>query len=496
MQETINPNNFTEKQRKEILRQYILSNFWLFVNFMDVRDESDPTKKLIPDIPLYKGLCHNLQYSKKDTMILLPRKFRKSLLTSQLFSIWHMLKYPNRTIGILTATYDLVTAITTGIKNFFENHEGLKDLFPEVKLTKATDKEIKLSIRTTTRKEPNLKAFSIDSGRFAGFRADLLIFDDVVDDNWLGMTEHVKKKQLQTFYGAFQMRETTARMFYLGTRYNHDDIAGELIKRNEFTGNWKIFIESVYDESRNAKFPEIMDIDEIKSYEDELPPAIFSAQYLNSPIVGENAIFKVDTYKRYATDVFILKKYLKSVVIGVDLAVMKSRDKGDFSTAVAVGLDNNGIMYLLDATDTRTSIEDLYNQIELMCELWKPREVIVEAISGFRFAYNRLVEKSRERNAQIPFRELSRQKDNKNLRIESGLEHLLRNGTLQLPSRNQMLSNPSLKKLVEKEMIYFDKNNANNLDDLLDAFEIAVRHLKHNNSTLSPRFRKSHKSMF
>ena len=455
---------------KQEIQKILLSDFWTFVRWMDIRDESNKDKVLIPDIRLYQELSASIQ-SSKPTLILLPRKFRKSLLVSQLYSIWFMLRYPNRTIAILTATYDLVTNITTGIKNFYNRHDKLKTIFGHDLLTKATDKEVIIKYRTTTRKEPNLKAYSMDSASFAGFRCDLLIYDDIINDNWRTATKTVKDKWTNTFYASMQMLEQDGIMKYLGTRFGHDDIAGQLLSKHE--DDWEIYIESVLDDDGNVKHPEVMDREEIERNKRSLPAHIFSSQYLNHPIVAANSLFNIDDYTRYDQ----LPTAFKRVIFGMDIAVMKSKDKGDFSTIVAVGQDNKHNLYILDGVDTREGIEDLFSKLVIMCNKWKPSQIYVEAISGFQFAYDYIHTESKKNQMYLPLNAITTQKDNKNIRLET-LEPIFRSGDLLIPPEHTIRNNKGLEKLIYEEMTYFDRLKSDNRDDMLDALEMAVRYLK------------------
>lgn len=457
--------------KTDTLKKALLNDFYSFVLFMDVREESDPTKPLIPDIPLYKSICEDIQ-EEKDQLILLPRKFRKSLLVSQLYTIWYMLKYPNRTIGILTATYDLVTNITTGIKNFFNLHENFRKVFGTNLVAKATDKEIKLSTRTTTRKETNLKAYSMDAKNFAGFRCDLLIFDDVIDDEWRTATKGVKDKLINTFYAAYQMGEKAVIKKYLGTRFGPDDIAGVLLEKNKKHKTWQTYIESVYDEQRNAKHPEVMDINEIRSIEEAIPPEIFASQYLNTPIVSENNIFNIDNYGRYNRQ--LQRHEYRKIFFGIDISVMKNKDKGDFSAVVVVGKTPDGFMHILDGEATRDGKTDFYKILVKLAQAYKPDSMFFEAISGFEYAYDYFLEQSRKDNNYLPLHKISKQDKAKNDRLETTLEPLFRNHTLLLPNHQTK----GIDRLIKEEMTYFDRYKPDNRDDMLDALEIAVSRLK------------------
>ena len=64
-------------------------------------------------------------------------------------------------------------------------------------------------------------------------------------------------------------------------------------------------------------------------------------------------------------------------------------------------------------------------------------------------------------------------KQNKEMRIEVTLIPLLKTGKLKLPQKGLYADNPSLKKLIEVEMSFFNPTSRTNKDDLLDALEIA-----------------------
>jgi hypothetical protein len=112
-----------------------------------------------------------------------------------------------------------------------------------------------------------------------------------------------------------------------------------------------------------------------------------------------------------------------------------------------------------------------------MYRKWKPSQIYVEAISGFQFAYDYIYSESKKDGTYLPLNSITTQKDNKNIRLET-LEPLFRNADLLIPPEHTIRNNKGLEKLIYEEMAYFDRLKSDNRDDMLDALEMAVRHIK------------------
>ena len=485
----------TDKRPKSLIQKELLEDFWLFVIWLDERDENKPTRPpLIPTkSQLYKDICRCLTQDSKRMIIALPRKFRKSYLIKA-YIIWYLLNHPNHNINLISETLNLSTDSLISIKSILSYNKHVVNLFGAELLASIGNNERKLTLRLRNTHKSGFNVYCWGmSNAITGKRSDIVIFDDIIGETFKDSTEHTKQKTINKFYSVFPTLETYSKVIYIGTRWCRGDLI-EIIQDKDNLNEWSVFIESVYDENRNPKFPEVMDKEEIELQKRTLPPAFFAAQYENKIVAEENQIFKVDEYLRYDTLNFDDIKYM---IMGVDLSLGKGGDK---NALVIIGINDKSRVFVIDAFgNNQILLDKFYEKIREYYNKYKSKIkiVIVEAIGGFQDRYDRFKERNRNFSHGIPFDAVKGQSTSKNARLEFILEPAFRSEKLLLPSDlivKQVINNNYINKglldLIE-ELRFFDiKNQNSNIDDMIDALALAVEKLNEYEDTLSysPRF--------
>lgn len=465
--------NLQTDKKKELIRKLLLSDFWKFVKYMDVKKDG---KEIIYDIDLYHRFCNKLQNITKNTMILLPRRFAKTLI-AELFIVWYIINYPNKSIALFGDTLRKSKKILKAVHSFLRSPK-ITSIFGNILADNGNNQEqLTLTIRDTTAKESNVEVYGIDIP-IQSIRADLVIYEDIIGMDFI-KSRAIRETTFDNFFAIRPTLESNSKQIYIGTRYAYDDLPAFIKRQNEITNEWEIIEESVYDDYGNVQYPEIISEKELNIIKESMPTSFFASQYLNKPIASENAVFLPNTYKTFSNIIGITFPY---IFFGVDLAVMKDRKQGDLSSIVVCGKDGKGTLYLLDASHTREGIEDLYTKIKTLFKKWSPKRIYIEAIGAFDFIYNEIKKLSQQDSIYLPVYKLMTQSTNKEIRIETTLEPLLRSEYLLIPDKSYIGNNQSLNRLINEEMVYFDRNKDTNNDDLLDAFEIAIRFLKTSSS--------------
>lgn len=463
------------------LKSIILSSFYKFVIWLDERDENKEYRP--PLIPhgnkLYKDICNSLQDSDQYMIIALPRKFRKSYLI-RIYIVWKLLNNPNLNIILVSETSSKSIDSLDKIRKLLTKNEKIVKLFGDDLLYYKDNNEKKLTLnsRKTTKGGYNVEIFGINNA-ITGSRSDIVIFDDVIGEMFKEATIQAKNKDISRFYSVFPTLEAYSKVIYIGTRWCKGDLIDLLIEKDEDT-EWKTYIESVFDDNGDVKHPEIMNKEEIEKQRRMLPPVFFSAQYENRIIAEENQIFKIDEYKRYTE----IEEKLNTGIIGVDLSLGEG---GDQNALVVVGYGNKGKIYVVDAFSSNNILLDkFYDVIRSFYMKYSDivKDVLIEGISGFKYACDKFKERNRNNNDGIPFRIIKSQSKSKNTRIQTALEPFLRTGRLVLPSEtvlrekiNGNYINKSLRSLLE-ELTFFDIENRQNKDDLIDALALTIDEIK------------------
>lgn len=463
------------------LKIIILSDFYKFVIWLDERDENKENRP--PLIPhgnsLYKNICNSLQDNDQYMIIALPRKFRKSYLI-RIYIVWKLLNNPNLNIILVSETSAKSIDSLDKIRKLLTTNEKILKLFGDNLLyyKDNNEKKLTLSSRKTTKGGYNVEIFGINNA-ITGSRSDIVIFDDVIGEMFKEATLQAKKKDISRFYSVFPTLETYSKVIYIGTRWCKGDLIDILMERDD-DNEWKTYIESVFDDNGNIKHPEIMNKEEIEKQKRMLPPVFFSAQYENRIIAEENQIFKIDEYKRYTE----IEENLSKGIIGVDLSLGEG---GDQNALVVIGIGNTGKIYVIDAfNSSNVLLDQFYDVIKRFYTKYNDivKDVVIEGISGFKYACDKFKERNRDNNDGIPFRVIKSQSKSKNTRIQTALEPFLRTERLILPSEavlrkkiNGNYINKSLRDLIE-ELTFFDIENKQNKDDLIDALALTIDEIK------------------
>ncbi len=405
-------------------------------------------------------------------MIVLPRRFGKTLLAS-IFLVWYCLKYPNRNVLLVTDVLTKAKSIVKSVKSIISTNKNIKMIFGNNLLTKNGNDSGKMTLKTrqTGKKEPNILAYSMLQTP-QSLRADLVMFEDVISHNYK-TSRLIKKKTDENFEAIIPILEKDAKIIYIGTRFHYDDIPAQIKRQNLVTNKWRIIEESAEDVNGKARYPDILDDEELSSLRNSMAMSFYSSQYLNRPMSKEECLFKLELYSYYKQ--VPERNTLDKIIMGVDLA-FSTKENADTRAIAVIGIDTKGVIYLLDAYESREEIDLFYTKIKDMYLKWSANRVYVETNSAFRVVYDSYVKRSMEDRSYIPFSPIVNTK-NKALRFELTLLPLLQTGALMLPSRQIITEENALYKLTMREMAYFNPLSENNKDDLIDALEVACSNI-------------------
>jgi predicted phage terminase large subunit-like protein len=455
-----------------MLREKCLDDFFYFAHdFMNIKS-FETGKKIIWENP-HKEVCDLLTILDKNVMILLPREFGKTFL-AELFIIWYSIKCPNKTILLFSQTSTKAKEILTAAKLIMNTHNDFKAVFGEDILAKRrnTKSELCLKARTTTDKEPNVLAFGIETS-LQGYRADLMIFEDIIGDTYPN-SDAVKRDIDNIFFNAtVPLLKKQGQRIYIGTRWDYDDIPGQIIRSSRLKKKWEVISKSIENSKGESAFPHIISNKQLNVIRETVASnAYYSSQYLNHPKNRGSATFNVEKYlSEYA---YTELPPLKKTIMAVDLAY-STTGKGDDRAIVVIGIDAEGYIYLVDVyNDNKISTTTLYFKIKTMYKRWKPSKVLVET-NNAEPIFNDYKMKSFDNKDYIPFIGVHHD-SHKESRIEN-LEWLLDSGILRLPAKSIYVANKYMRKLIDVEMEFFARNSKNK-DDSLDALETACNEAK------------------
>ncbi len=190
---------------------------------------------------LHGDLVNMLEAEGDRKIILLPRGHQKSTIISICWVIQQLLRNPNETVGIFSATWKLSKDILHQIKNILKTSH-LKDIFGEfqdqncrwtIEMIDIAQKDHVMS------KNPSISTGGIDTGK-TGSHCSLMIFDDIVTPENT-TTPDLIKKTIDSYKDCLPLLDPGGKIVVVGTRYVMGDLYGDLIENEARSMNGHFF---------------------------------------------------------------------------------------------------------------------------------------------------------------------------------------------------------------------------------------------------------------
>jgi hypothetical protein len=280
-------------------------------------------------------------------------------------TIQGILRDPEITIAIFSATKALAAEILGQIKNEFETNDSLKEIFKDVlyenpRGTEPDGRPAKWSLtrgitvkRKEKPKEATVEAHGLIDGQPTGRHFKLHVYDDIVTQDYIG--EDQLKKTRERFELADNLgTRHGVRKWIVGTRYHFADVYGEILQKESA----KPRIHPATDDGTlNGRLVLLTPEDWERRKRDQ-GLKVLSAQMLLNPIVTGEATFETKWFTSYEVIPSCLDVYI---------LVDPSKGKGPRSdrTAIAViGIDQSGIKYFLDGYCHRMPLSERWERIK------------------------------------------------------------------------------------------------------------------------------------
>lgn len=425
------------------------------------------------------------------SLFLAYRGGAKTTVITRLFTIWEVIRDDAYYPVIISSTVDGVEDNIEFLKTEFEENVNLISDFDIAITDRDTWQKTEFTMTTGKRK---IKVEGYGSGQkirgrnYYGRRPDLIILDDIEnDENVESKTQRDKlEKWFKKAIAKLPERKRKYIIIIVGTLLHYDAVLKRLSKRRDFhveshplvlqfpehMDAWQELYEMLdrdaaiaeytknktyYDEGLILDDPELNTFELMMEYFEDMES--FFSEYQNEPMSAENAILgKYQTYETLPTDLVY--------AMGIDPALGKK--KGDlFGVAVVGKSQSMKRFYIVYARGFKLSpLAMLYKIIEIY-KLYAPKYVIAETVQFQEFYKDSLKDKAIEAGIYLPVIPIKTH-SNKEIRL-AALSPYLSDGTL--------LANSNDKVLIE-ELTTFPMGAH---DDILDAVEMAFRHLLKSN---------------
>lgn len=392
------------------------------------------------------------------SLILFPRGHSKSTIMA-FYIVWRIVKDPCITILYASATSALSEVALAFIKQTLDS-DIMKKYFPELlhkdegKRTKWSQTEIKVD--HPIRKQRGIRdatIYATGAGKnITGLHFDMLVLDDIIAPNTevdpFSSVGRDKTRRWVSFVTSILNAGGEVRV--VGTRYHADDIYNSLINMEEpvfdkegniiETNNIYSILEEKVEIDGQFLFPRKkgkdgkyygFDSDVLNKIKAQyLDTSQFYAQYYNEIRDPDNAVINREQFQyyepsnlNYILDRWQIGNKLLNIYAAVDFAVSVAK-RADYTAIVVVGIDTDGLRYILDIRRLKTNkISEIADVLLSLYSKWKFIRLRAEINAQQGALVRQLQEFMRQRNAIFSWDEV-RYTRNKEERILSVLEPL------------------------------------------------------------------------
>jgi predicted phage terminase large subunit-like protein len=312
----------------------------------------------------------------------LPPGYMKSTLITVLYPAWRLGVKPSELIMCISYGDDLSHELSRKARQVMQSPLYRK-IFPGTVL----DKKAEDMITTTEGGKRYATAVGSD---IAGFRADLIIMDDLIQPD-AALNELHKQNCRDWYYGVVAQRlrdQTTGVIVLVMHRLAPDDLTQTFIEE----GGWfhvplpliatqvENYLSIPKDMMLHTRAvgallsPRWQPAETVEDLRKRLPPHVFEAQYQQNPLYGGSGMCSVDRLVRYSKPPPFLY-----TIHSWDVAATKN---GNWTACLKFGVasdpDGTEILYLIQVLRIRVELPDVRTAIAEQDRLDKPALIVMD----------------------------------------------------------------------------------------------------------------------
>lgn len=331
----------------------------------------------------------------KRLIVQLPPGSAKSTIVSVQFATWWWAKHPNLNILRCSATDKLA-------KNF--SRRCLQAIM--------TPEWQKLSSSALNPKQQSVEQFATLAGglmtaagvgtSIIGLRSNLSILDDPVSSYEQVFSDTQRQAMIEWYFAEYRSRLVpTGSEIIVTTRWHPNDIVGHILASEE-ADTWTVIrIPMVCDSDNDPLGREIGDrlwpewfTDQMVT-EQQRDPLRWASMYQQVPLSDKGDFLGPDDFEIVDSAPKGLGRYS-----ALDIAM--TAGKGDFTVHLVGGMDDNGVLYIVDMFRDRVTPDNIVNQLVNDHLTYDLREILVDNDSGSKVFMSLAHKMLRERGAYVP----------------------------------------------------------------------------------------------
>lgn len=331
-----------------------------------------------------------------------PRAHAKSTAITHTYVLASALFRQAAFIVIVSDTETQSVQFLNDIKTEINDNADLQVLFGFKRWIKYTENDIVVEMNDGFQFRILAKGSeqSLRGLKWNGMRPKLIVCDDMENDE-LVMNKDRREKFFRWIYGALiPCLAPDGKMRVVGTVLHMDSFLENLMPKdwNKHTQKDELRVwstdkkstwKAVKYKAHNEDFSKILwesrynkeyFQEKQKDYYERGIPDVYSQEYLNYPLDPTKAYFKrADFIPMSELDRLLIddKKKNLSYYIGIDLAI-SDKERADFSVFLVAGMDENGILYIIDVIKERMDGREIVDTIFALERKYRPEWIAIE----------------------------------------------------------------------------------------------------------------------
>jgi hypothetical protein len=412
----------------------------------------------------------------KRVILLAPRGHGKTTFVNLIFPAFLIANDPNIRILIVSHSKEMAESFSLSIRNVFER-EDIQDDFGIEPGTpwRANSWQLKGSKDS----KPTIRVVGA-RGKIAGWRGDMIFFDDLWDVDTCSSENTRKRVQHWIDYDVMPCLNPSAKqkVVVIGTRKHVHDWYGELLENPYYAKR----IDKVWDVNKRPLWPAVFTREVVDQILEESGSLVFAQEYLNEPIPVGGLEFQADWLRYYE---LIHPDTRLEIYMGVDPSSGKTTDRSKSFYAIAVvGHDAlRDKIYVLDLFKGKLSKQKQIEKATEFANRYAPDRIFVESVFEYTFVYDALRDKFRNVepidyvHTQIKGTNVIKKEE----RIRNIVGPAIEMGRLLFPIP---ATNKTVKDFIDYEYLPFPSAEM----DLLDALTLSIHSLIQRKITDLPFF--------
>lgn len=309
--------------------------------------------------------------------ILAPRGHGKTEQIAIGRVLWELGQQPNLRIKLVCQSDPVARERLITLAAYIRHNPFLRRVFPLLRPQPGlpwTQSQITVE-RSHRRKDPSVEALGILTSA-TGKRADLIIFDDVVDFRNAIALPALRETIKAAFWGNWMnMLEPDGRLIYIATPWHRQDLTAELMSNREFS-----FLCQPIDQAYTSLWPEKWPQEALLRREAEIGRREFARAFRLLALSQEEVLFPWPLLAG-VIDRSLSPQDLDPFwprFIGVDLAI-STLPGADYTAFLVLAVDGCGRRYPLEALRGRLSSIETAKALGELCRRHQPQLVLVES---------------------------------------------------------------------------------------------------------------------